>query len=98
MWVAFCPLLLRTDKIPPKKNTNQPDEVEGIKKSLDSLSVEMKKASVQKKKITDLMGEIHTLKIQNMEKDQKITLLENQVDDLGQFSSMNNLLISDLRN
>ena len=83
--------------MPPKKTASQPDEAEEIRRSLDFLSAEVAKISAQQTKIMDLMGEIHTLKIQNIEKDTKITLLENRVDDLEQYSRMNDLIISGLR-
>ena len=83
--------------MPPKKMASQPDEAEEIRRLLDFLSAEVAKISAQQTKIMDLMGEIHTLKIQNIEKDTKITLLENRVDDLEQYSRMNDLIISGLR-
>ena len=83
--------------MPPKKTASQPDEAEEIRRLLDFLSAEVAKISAQQTKIMDLMGEIHTLKIQNIEKDTKITLLENRVDDLEQYSRMNDLIISGLR-
>ncbi|CAL8378735.1 unnamed protein product [Boreogadus saida] len=70
--------------MPPKKTASQPDEAEEIRRLLDFLSAEVAKIS-------------HTLKIKNMEKDTKITLLENRVDDLEQYSRMNDLIISGLR-
>ena len=81
----------------PKKTASQPDEAEDIKRSLDFLSAEVAKISAQQTIIMNLMGEIHTLKKKNMEKDTKITLLENRVDDLEQYSRMNDLIISGLR-
>ncbi|KAI4806048.1 hypothetical protein KUCAC02_010639 [Chaenocephalus aceratus] len=62
----------------PKKSANLPDEVEEIKKSLDFLSAEIKTVVAQQNKIMELMGEIQSLKLQNIEKDNKITFLENR--------------------
>ena len=55
--------------MPPKKMASQPDEAEEIRRSLDFLTAEVAKISAQQTKIMNLMGEIHTLKIKNMEKD-----------------------------
>ncbi|KAI9517872.1 hypothetical protein NQZ68_001041 [Dissostichus eleginoides] len=81
----------------PKKIANLPDEVEEIKKSLDFLSAEIKTVAAQQNKIMELMGEIQSLKIQNIEKDKKITFLENRVADLEQYTRMNDLIISGLK-
>ncbi|KAI9516428.1 hypothetical protein NQZ68_015929 [Dissostichus eleginoides] len=81
----------------PKKSANLPDEVEEIKKSLDFLSAEIKTVAAQQNKIMELMGEIQSLKIQNIEKDKKITFLENRVADLEQYTRMNDLIISGLK-
>ena len=72
--------------------------MEEIKKSLDFLSVvEISTVAAQQKKIIDLMGEIQTLKRQSLEKDRKIAILETQVDDLEQYSRINNVVIGGLR-
>ncbi|KAL3045288.1 hypothetical protein OYC64_013533 [Pagothenia borchgrevinki] len=76
----------------PRKSANLPDEVEEIKKSLDFLSAEIKTVAAQQNKIMELMGEI-----QNIEKDKKITFLENRVADLEQYTRMNDLIISGLK-
>ncbi|KAK1897809.1 Laminin-like protein epi-1 [Dissostichus eleginoides] len=81
----------------PKKSANLPDEVEEIKKSLDFLSAKIKTVAAQQNKIMELMGEIQSLKIQNIEKDKKITFLENRVADLEQYTRMNDLIISGLK-
>ncbi|KAK1896608.1 Ubiquinone/menaquinone biosynthesis C-methyltransferase UbiE [Dissostichus eleginoides] len=81
----------------PKKSANLPDEVEEIKKSLDFLSAEIKTVAAQQNQIMELMGEIQSLKIQNIEKDKKITFLENRVADLEQYTRMNDLIISGLK-
>ncbi|KAK1884290.1 Kinesin-related protein 11 [Dissostichus eleginoides] len=81
----------------PKKSANLPDEVEEIKKSLDFLSAEIKTVAAQQNKIMELMGERQSLKIQNIEKDKKITFLENRVADLEQYTRMNDLIISGLK-
>ena len=52
--------------------------------------------SQQQKDIMDLMKTIKELKQQNVEKDKKINMLEERVDQLEQYSRLNNVIVSGL--
>lgn len=82
--------------MPPKRNVINEEELDDIKKSLNYLSEEVTNISKQQKMILDLMGEIKDLKRQNEEKDKKITVLENRICDLEQYSRINDVIISGL--
>lgn len=72
------------------------EELENIKISLNTLTVEMQKISTQQTTIMELMLEVKELKKQNEEKKQKITTLENRLADLEQYTRINDLIISGL--
>ncbi len=80
-----------------KKATNIPEEVEEIRKSLDVMSAEISTIVAQQKRIMESMREVQSLRKQNMEKDKRITSLENRVADLKQYSQMNDIIISGLQ-
>lgn len=67
----------------------QKQEIEDIKQSLNFMSGELTTVTKQLKDLMDLLGEIKELKKQNMEKDLKISMLEKRIDDLEQYSRMN---------
>lgn len=50
----------------------------------------------QQKLIMELMGNIKELQRQNLEKDRKIAVLENRLDDLEQYSRLNDVIVSGL--
>ena len=75
----------------------QKQEIEDIKQSLNFMSGELTTVTKQLKVLMDLMGEIKELKRQNMEKDQKISVLEKRLDDLEQYSRINDLIVSGLQ-
>lgn len=67
-----------------------------IKKSLNFMSGEIATIVKQQKTIMGLMGEIQELKRLNEEKDKKINMLETRVEDLEQYSRINDVIISGL--
>lgn len=73
--------------MPPKRNP-QTEEVEDIKKSLDFLSEEVTAVRVQQKQLLDR---------QNAEKDRRIAGLEQRVDELEQYTRMNDVVITGLQ-
>ncbi len=78
-----------SQKTSPKKNDEM--MVVEIKKSLNFLSAEIITIAVQQKNV-DLKGEIQTLKKQNLEKDKKISSLENGVNDGRHTVSISELI------
>ncbi|KAI9547192.1 hypothetical protein NQZ68_020013 [Dissostichus eleginoides] len=72
------------------------EEVEDIKKSLHFLAEEMSAVRLQQKNILDLVIEVKELRIQNAEKDKRITYLESRVEDLEQYNRMNNIIVTGL--
>lgn len=72
------------------------EEFDELKKSLNFLSGEIAAVVKQQEMIMEMMGEIRELKKQNGEKDVKIAHLECRVDDLEQYSRMNDLIVSGL--
>ncbi|ROK67588.1 hypothetical protein DPX16_12490 [Anabarilius grahami] len=82
--------------MPPKRNP-QTEEVEDIKKSLDFLSEEVTAIRVQQKQLLDLLEEMKILRLQNAEKDRRIAVLERRVDELEQYTHMNDVVITGLQ-
>lgn len=82
--------------MPPKKALS-PEEADEIKKSLESLIEEVKLLSDGQKKILELTEEIKKLRIENIEKDKRINELEKRVDDLEQYTRMNDVIVTGLK-
>lgn len=80
------------------KWTDSSDGMEEIKKLLHFVSAELSKISKRQDKQQDLlfglMDKIEQLKIQINDKDQKITLLEQRVNELELSERRNDLLIT----
>ncbi|KAI9545174.1 hypothetical protein NQZ68_038887 [Dissostichus eleginoides] len=75
----------------PKK-TQSAEEVDEIKKSLDFLAVEISAVRLQQKGILDLVEEVKILRIQNAEKDKRLEYLESRVEDLEQYTPINDVI------
>ncbi|XP_049340264.1 uncharacterized protein LOC125804780 [Astyanax mexicanus] len=83
--------------MPPKKVNNiSEEEMEEIRKSLNYMSEELSKVVKQQAMLLDLMGEVKQLKSLVKEKDKTIELLERRIDDLEQYTRMEDLIISGL--
>lgn len=82
--------------MPPKKNQQNEEEMEEIKQSLNFMSGEISKVAKQQSKLLGLMEEVRELKLTIKEKDKRIGDLERRVDDLEQYSRMDDLIISGL--
>ncbi len=83
--------------MPPKKISSVvEDELEEIRKSLNFMSGELSKVAKQQTMLLDLMDEVKQLKNLVKEKDQKIEVLERRVDELEQYTRMEDLIISGL--
>lgn len=83
--------------MPPKKVSNIVDEeICEIKESLNFMSEEISKVVKQQGKLLDLMEEVKQLKILVKEKDRIITGLERRIDDLEQYTRMEDVIISGL--
>ncbi|KAL0155113.1 hypothetical protein M9458_049376 [Cirrhinus mrigala] len=68
--------------MPPKKLHTQAEEVDDIKRSLDML--------------TEEVSAVRQQRLQNIEKDKRIMLLENRVVDLEQYTRMNDIMVTGL--
>ncbi len=83
--------------MPPKKiSTVVEDELEEIRKSLNFMSDELSKVAKQQTMLLDLMDEVKQLKNLVKEKDKKIEGLERRIDELEQYTRMEDLIISGL--
>lgn len=71
-------------------------EMAEIKNSLNFMSREISEVVEQQRKLTGLMEEIRQLKIIIQQKDERIDLLEQRVDDLEQYSRADDLVITGL--
>lgn len=81
----------------PKKNLQASSEdVDEIKKALDFLTEEVSTVRHQQKTIMGLVEEVKALRLQNIEQEKKIELLEQRVADLEQYSRINDIIISGL--
>ena len=72
------------------------EDIEEIKKSLNFMSQEITNVATEQKGLKLLLEEIKQLKALVQEKDNKIEQLERRIDDLEQYSRMDDLLISGL--
>ncbi len=82
--------------MPPKKAPTL-EEIDDIKKSLDFLGEEVSAVRMQQKNILDLVEEIKVLWLQNTEKAKRIAFLENRVEDLEQYTRINNIIVTGLQ-
>ncbi|KAJ8344588.1 hypothetical protein AAFF_G00232760 [Aldrovandia affinis] len=72
------------------------EELEEIRKSLNFMSEEVSKVAKQQAILMELMDEVKQLKNLVKEKDKKIDGLERRIDDLEQYTRMEDLIISGL--
>lgn len=83
--------------MPPKKISSiVEEELEEIRKSLNFMSDEVSKVAKQQAMLLDLMDEVKQLKNLVKEKDKRIEGLERRIDDLEQYTRMEDLIISGL--
>lgn len=83
--------------MPPKKISSAvEDELEEIRKSLNFMTDELSKVAKQQAMLLDLMEEVKLLKNLVKEKDKRIEGLEKRIDDLEQYSRMEDVIISGL--
>lgn len=72
------------------------EELEEIKKSLNFMSEEISKVVKQQATLMGLMGEVRELRVMIKQRDQRIELLEQRVDDLEQFTRAEDVTITGL--
>lgn len=72
------------------------EDMEEVKKSLNFMSEELSKVAKQQVCLLDLIEEVKQLKAVIKEKDKTIEELERRVDDLEQYTRMDDLVISGL--
>lgn len=83
--------------MPPKKVSNVvEEELEEIRKSLNFMSDELSKVAKQQAMLLDLMDEVKQLKNLVKEKDKIIDGLERKIDDIEQYTRLEDLIISGL--
>nr|XP_054587791.1 uncharacterized protein LOC129153061 [Nothobranchius furzeri] len=82
--------------MPPKRNNVAEEKLEEIKESLSFMSEEITTVSKQQKEIMELVEEVKVLRIKNEEEDRKITLLEERVSELEQYSIINDVIVTGL--
>lgn len=83
----------------PKKGPNPQqleEDIEGIRESLDTMSEEIRTVAKQQATLLSLMDEIKQLKNLIKDRDKTINGLERRVEDLEQYSRMDDLIISGL--
>lgn len=76
--------------------TNIEFEIGEMRRSLNSMSDEMRNLSKHQDTIAELMKEVKQLRMDNEEKDRRINALETRIADLEQYSRMNDVVISGL--
>lgn len=72
------------------------EEVEEIKQSLDNLTSEISTVKLQQTEILKLVAEVKELRLRQEEKDKRIAFLERRVNDLEQYTRVNDVIISGL--
>ena len=90
--------------MPPKKATNQlvavsstmEEDMEEVKKTLNYLTGEMSTILKQQATLLALMNEVRQLKSDLKERDKTINTLEKRVDELEQYTRMEDVIISGL--
>lgn len=82
--------------MPPKKPSGFSEEMEEIKQSLNFMSDEISKVAKQQTQLLGLMKEVRELKNMIREKEEKISSLERRVDDLEQYTRMDDVIVSGL--
>lgn len=83
--------------MPPKK-ASTPEEFDDIKNSLKSLSEDVVAVRTQQEKLLFLLEEeVKQLRLQNSEKDRQIAQLEQRVDELEQYSRINDVIIAGIK-
>ncbi|ROL51646.1 hypothetical protein DPX16_19165 [Anabarilius grahami] len=80
----------------PKKNPAV-EETEDIRKTLDFLSQDIGAIKTKQDKILKLVEEVTQLRIQIEERDKKIVELERKVEDLEQYSRINDVIVTGLQ-
>ncbi len=79
--------------MPPKKISSVvEDKLEEIRKSLNFMSDELSKVAKQQTMLLDLMDEVKQLKNLVKEKDKKIEGLERRIDELEQYTRLEDLM------
>ncbi len=73
---------------------NLVEELEEIKKSLNFMLEEISKVVKQQVNLMSLMEEVHELRATVKQRDQKIQLLEQRIDDLEQCSRADDFIIT----
>ena len=79
--------------MPPKKNMTAEEGGE-IKDALDFLTAEVSEIKQQQMTIMSLVREVQQLKAENVEKDQRIQLLEDRVSEMEQYSRINEVIVT----
>lgn len=83
--------------MPPKKASNiVEEELEEIRKFLNFMSDELSKVAKWQAMVLNLMDEVEKLKNVVKEKDKIINGIERRINDLEQFTQMEDLVISGL--
>lgn len=82
--------------MPPKKSPVNSEEMEEIKQSLNFMSEEITKVAKQQTQLLGLMEEVRELKKTVLEKDKEISLLERRMNELEQYTRMDNVIVSGL--
>ncbi|ROL03904.1 hypothetical protein DPX16_23339 [Anabarilius grahami] len=80
----------------PKKNPAV-EEMEDIRRALDFLSQDIETIKTKQDKILKLVEEVTQLRIQIEERDKKISELERKVEDLEQYSRINDVIVTGLK-
>lgn len=73
------------------------EEAEDIKRSLDFLSQDVNDIRIKQDKILNLVEEVTELRVRIMERDRKIVELEKKVEDLEQYSRLNDVIVTGLK-
>lgn len=82
--------------MPPKKATQMENDMKEIRESLNSMSEELAKVTAQLTKLTELFNEVKQLKAIIIERDKTIMELENRIDNLEQYSRMEDVIVTGL--
>lgn len=83
--------------MPPSRKGPTPEEFEEIKLFLHSLCGDVTAVRAQQEQLLGLLEEVKQLRLQNAEKDQRIVDLERRVDELEQYSRVNDVVITGIK-
>ena len=78
-------------------STSEYDDISGIRASLSKIESKLDEITKLRKDFDKLLKSVKTIESESAEKDERIKALKQKVEDLEQYSRMNDVIISELK-